>query len=65
MKRQARQAASATWTKIALAACKTLAISPLVPFRRVIVKGRLDGSELSLPVSGLLGLVCEGISLTT
>ena len=32
---------------------------------RVIVKGRLGGSELSLPVSGLLGLVCEGISLTT
>ena len=29
------------------------------------VKGRLGGSELSLPVSGLLGLVCEGISLTT
>ena len=38
---------------------------PLVPFRRVIVKGRLGGSELSLPAPGLLGLVCEGISLTT
>ena len=40
-------------------------LNPLVPFRRVIVKGRLGGSELSLPASGLLGLVCEGISFTT
>ncbi len=40
-------------------------MNPLVPFRRVIVKGRLGGLELSLPASGLLGLVCEGISLTT
>ena len=36
-----------------LAACKTLGFA------------RLGGSELSLPASGLLGLVCEGISLTT
>jgi hypothetical protein len=28
-------------------------------------QGRLGGLELSLPVPGLLGLVCEGISLTT
>ena len=50
-------------------------MNPLVPFQRVIVKGRLGGSELSLPVSKICvegmpsiivkGPVLEGISLTT